>query len=152
MKITVLKQFNAVGIRILVNDLNSIDEYLSLFGIESYFEDTDFLDVYHDMESYRKRLPGINQLTMHSHIHCGSSFDLYCVQVFSPNVSTYTVKSEVRDMSPTGRYILTVMFSADITDSIVENVIRRCKDVYNEFRLIEKWEDDENIDSDEVED
>lgn len=47
MKITVLKQFNAVGIRILVNDLNSIDEYLSLFGIESYFEDTDFLDVYH---------------------------------------------------------------------------------------------------------
>lgn len=153
MKITVLKQFNAVGIRILVNDLNSIDEYLSLFGIESYFEDTDFLDVYHDMESYRKRLPGINQLTMHSHIHWGSSFDLYCcVQVFSPNVSTYTVKSEVRDMSPTGRYILTVMFSTDITDSIVENVIRRCKDVYNEFRLIEKWEDDENIDSDEVED
>lgn len=55
MKITVLKQFNAVGIRILVNDLNSIDEYLSLFGIESYFEDTDFLDVYHDMESYRKK-------------------------------------------------------------------------------------------------
>lgn len=57
MKITVLKQFNAVGIRILVNDLNSIDEYLSLFGIESYFEDTDFLDVYHDMESYRKGYP-----------------------------------------------------------------------------------------------